>query len=43
MYTDYTQLLMIAVADCSATLSSASHVARYSRGIIGDTTVDVEI
>ena len=42
MYTDYTQLLMIAVADCSATLSSASHVARY-RGITGDTTVDVEI
>ena len=42
MYTDYTQLLMIAVADCSATLASPSHVARY-RGIIGDTTVDVEI
>ena len=42
MYT--TQLLVIAVADCSATLSSASHVARYSRyrGITGDTTVDVE-
>ena len=38
----YTQLLMIAVADYSATLASASHVARY-RGITGDTTVDVEI
>ena len=43
MYTAHT--LVIAVADCSATLSSASHVARYSRyrGITGDTTVDVEM